>query len=224
MLYQQTPDKKLLNFNSRVHVNHEMARPVFQANLNFFFNQLYNPLQSLVIICIGTDRSTGDSLGPLIGSRLKELNTNDSVFIYGTLDDPVHAVNLDETIERIHFQHPEAFIIAIDACLGHSDSVGYVCIKEGALKPGTGVNKNLPTIGDLQIVGIVNVGGFMEYLVLQNTRLSLVMKMAHLISDSLALEIQHLALYQNSANNLSKLNLTNITTDNWDLLEESERF
>ncbi|MNE77605.1 hypothetical protein D3C80_1739330 [compost metagenome] len=33
-------------------------------------------------------------------------------------------------------------------------------------------------MGDISIYGIVNVGGFMEYMVLQNTRLSLVMRMA----------------------------------------------
>ena len=37
----------------------------------------------------------------------------------------------------------------------------------------------------MHIIGIVNVGGFMEYLVLQNTRLSLVMRMADVISTGL---------------------------------------
>jgi hypothetical protein len=37
----------------------------------------------------------------------------------------------------------------------------------------------------MHIVGVVNVGGFMEYLVLQNTRLSLVMRMAEVISTGL---------------------------------------
>ncbi|MFP3381143.1 DUF1256 domain-containing protein, partial [Bacillus sp. SIMBA_069] len=54
----------------------------------------------------------------------------------------------------------------------------------GALKPGAGVGKELPPIGDASITGVVNVGGFMEYFVLQNTRLSLVMKMATQIADA----------------------------------------
>lgn len=40
-------------------------------------------------------------------------------------------------------------------------------------------------MGDIHISGIVNVGGLMEYLVLQNTRLHLVMSMAELIARSL---------------------------------------
>jgi putative sporulation protein YyaC len=47
------------------------------------------------------------------------------------------------------------------------------------------VNKELPEVGELHITGIVNVAGFMEYFVLQNTRLGLVMKMADVIAASL---------------------------------------
>jgi putative sporulation protein YyaC len=47
------------------------------------------------------------------------------------------------------------------------------------------VNKSLPEVGNIHITGIVNVSGFMEYFVLQNTRLSLVMNMAEIISTSI---------------------------------------
>ena len=67
-------------------------------------------------------------------------------------------------------------VIAIDACLGVSRNVGCISVKKGPLRPGTGVNKRLPWIGDYHIIGIVNVSGFMEHVVLQNTRLSLVMR------------------------------------------------
>jgi len=74
------------------------------------------------------------------------------------------------------------FIIAIDASLGRSENVGTIKIAPGALKPGAGVNKNLPPVGDFHVTGVVNVAGFMEYLVLQNTRLFTVMKMVDIIS------------------------------------------
>ena len=53
------------------------------------------------------------------------------------------------------------------------------------------MNKQLPEVGKMHIIGVVNVGGFMEYLVLQNTRLSLVMRMAEVISESLILGCRH---------------------------------
>lgn len=67
--------------------------------------------RQVVFLCIGTDRSTGDSLGPLIGSRLEAEGIGDAVVI-GTLEHPVHAVNLDRTLEHIEEHYPDAIIIA----------------------------------------------------------------------------------------------------------------
>jgi len=60
-----------------------------------------------------------------------------------------------------------------------------VTIGEGSIKPGSGVSKDLAPVGNAYITGIVNFGGFMDFLILQNTRLSVVMKMADLISSSI---------------------------------------
>ncbi|MDD2421779.1 MAG: spore protease YyaC [Heliobacteriaceae bacterium] len=137
-----------------------------------------------VVVCIGTDRSTGDSLGPLVGSRLMPLGKA-YYHIYGTLDDPIHATNLVERKAAIEAAHPGAIVIAIDASLGRSDQVGQVAIAQGSLRPGAGVKKDLPEIGDLQITGIVNAGGFLDFLILQNTRLAGVVKLAETISQGL---------------------------------------
>lgn len=137
-----------------------------------------------VLLCIGTDRSTGDCLGPLVGS-LFNLHEQDFYNVYGTLEKPIHASNLRETIEEIKKNHFNPFIIAIDASLGKMENVGYINLSDGSLLPGAGVNKNLPPVGQMHITGIVNIGGFMEYLVLQNTRLNLVMKLAEVIANGL---------------------------------------
>jgi putative sporulation protein YyaC len=187
---KNTPE--LFDLHSRIHIDHPAASTIFQTNLGVCLSQLYLPPRPLIIVCIGTDRSTGDSLGPLVGSKLQSLNSSPAI-VYGTLDQPVHAINLQDTLNEIEEYYEQPFIIAIDACLGRSESVGYVNIKEGPLQPGTGVNKDLPAVGDLHIIGIVNVGGFMEYMVLQNTRLSLVMKLADLISYGIYQEIVKIA-------------------------------
>ena len=162
--------------------------------LSLFCNQLEPYLEALlpfhnhelVIVCIGTDRATGDSLGPLVGYKLPPLNY-EKVNFYGTLDEPVHAKNLEETIKLIQTKHPTALVIAIDACLGASTNIGCVTIGEGAIYPGAGVKKDLPPIGHIHITGIVNFSSMMNMVVLQNTRLSLVMKMA----DSIAMGLKH---------------------------------
>jgi putative sporulation protein YyaC len=109
--------------------------------------------------------------------------------IMGTLNEPVHATNLKDAIAEIEMLDQRPLVIAVDACLGRSENVGYINVCRGPLKPGTGVNKVLPEVGDMHITGIVNVGGYMEYLVLQNTRLGLVMRMA----TSIAKAIQYAA-------------------------------
>lgn len=141
-------------------------------------------LYDFVIICIGTDRSTGDALGPIVGSKLKKLFPKHAT-IYGTLDNPVHAVNLTETLEQINSAHTNPYILAIDASLGKLNSVGALTLATGPLRPGAGVQKKLPEVGDIHLTGIVNVGGFMEYFVLQNTRLSIVMHMADKIASAI---------------------------------------
>lgn len=145
---------------------------------------LLNELPSLfekkiAVVCIGTDRSTGDALGPLVGHALKN-SLPAEVDLYGTLENPVHAVNLTATLNSIE---PETFILAIDATLGKSGDVGNITLAHGSLQPGTGVGKkSLPAVGNIHISGCVNVGGFMEYSVLQNTRLWEVWDMAGTIS------------------------------------------
>ncbi|MCY0875460.1 MAG: spore protease YyaC [Firmicutes bacterium] len=142
---------------------------------------------SLVVVCIGTDRSTGDALGPLTGSYLATKAPD--VRLYGTLEHPVHAVNLSETLARIESDVPHPFVIAVDACLGQLSTVGQITLGDGPLRPGAGVHKKLPPVGDVHITGIVNVGGFMEYFVLQNTRLHIVVRMSEVIAQSLALAV-----------------------------------
>lgn len=137
-----------------------------------------------VIMCIGTDRSTGDALGPLVGTRLQHLQSQ-HFHVYGSLEEPVHAGNLQEVLDAVETSHPKATLIAVDACLGKSEHVGKIGVRHGPLLPGRGVNKKLPAVGHAHIVGIVNVGGFMEYFVLQNTRLHLVIGMAEAIARAI---------------------------------------
>ena len=165
-----------------ININKPYAVSLFSQRFGkILFENLYDSYSEIIILCVGTDRSTGDCLGPLIGQRLKYIQ-NKKIRVYGTLDDPVHAKNLKEVLEGIEKNYGNPFIISIDACLGKTDSIGCISVGKGPIKPGAGVNKKLPETGNIHIMGIVNVGGFMEYIILQNTRLSLVMRMADIIS------------------------------------------
>lgn len=171
---------------TRIHVEDTMAASKFAwdlvSRLKKYGIQSGNPK---VLLCIGTDRSTGDCLGPLVGSKIISLQ-QDFFAVYGTLENPVHASNLKDKIDEIHKNHENPFIIAIDACLGRIENVGCINLGDGSLQPGAGVNKSLPPVGQVHITGIVNVGGFMEYMVLQNTRLNIVMRLADVIVSGLS--------------------------------------
>lgn len=135
----------------------------------------------IILLCIGTDRSTGDSLGPLVGDKLNFL-IRDHIFIYGNLECPIHAKNLCDTVNKIKSTYKNPYIIAVDACLGNVQNVGKIIIENKPVIPGAAMNKKLPPIGDLSITGIVNIAGALEFMVLQNTRLYVVMHLADIIS------------------------------------------
>lgn len=137
--------------------------------------------KDIIFLCIGTDRSTGDSLGPLVGHKLWTL-LKDKFLVLGNLQNPVHAKNLRETMDFIKSNYKNPFIIAIDACLGNVKNIGNIVIENGPLLPGSAMNKNLPGVGDLSISAIVNVCGPFDFIVLQSTRLYTVMHLADVIS------------------------------------------
>jgi putative sporulation protein YyaC len=169
--------------NRILHEDHDASHRISKELLGLLPTEKNQPI---VFVCIGTDRSTGDSLGPLVGTLLKEKKISTSSFsVYGTLAEPIHAMNLEERLADIHKLHIDPFIVGIDACLGKVRSVGIVQIAKGPVKPGAGVNKDLPPVGNAHITGIVNVSGFMEFMVLQNTRLNLVLNMAKTIADGI---------------------------------------
>lgn len=137
-----------------------------------------------VFVCIGSDRVTGDSLGPMIGTWI-QAQFNKGISVYGTLEMPIHALNLSETLTAIKSQHPDEVLIAIDASLGTRNHQGYITIGRGSLLPGAGVNKQLDAVGDIFITGIVGVSGRFSHLTLQTTRLSNVISLGEKIAQGI---------------------------------------
>jgi len=153
----------------------------FVRHLGKLLCDLEHRFHPLVILCIGSDRSTGDALGPLVGSMIAAMNLKD-IAVYGTLETPVHALNLVKTCTTITAAYKSSAILAVDSSLGTKKNVGCLQLGMGSLRPGAGVHKELPAVGDIFITGIVNMGGFMELMVLQSTRLGTVIPLARFIS------------------------------------------
>lgn len=139
--------------------------------------------EDTVIVCIGTDKCIGDCLGPLVGTFLKE-----SFFplpVYGTIESPIHALNIVKRIKEIKKLHPNASIIGIDACLGDTNSIGEIHTRDYPIHPGKGVGKSLPDVGTASIIGIIDSSDSSEFFTSRSIRLYLVMEMSKVISHGL---------------------------------------
>jgi putative sporulation protein YyaC len=135
----------------------------------------------VIVINIGTDKCIGDTLAPLVGTLLEGYDIGFKV--YGNLDHPIHALNLDERVSEIKNNHPNAFIIGIDAGLGDRKSIGEIVMKDSPINPGKGVGKTLQEVGDVSIVGIGGDADDGFWIMEKSIRLNLVYKMAKRISE-----------------------------------------
>ncbi len=193
-------DKKLFYFNTK----ERFASLEFGNTLYQLLHEHKTKHQPLIFLCIGSDRATGDCLGPLLGHKLSSSPYTSSYYVYGTLQEPVHAKNLSETLAHIYQTHADPFIIAIDASLGKTNHIGYYTVGEGALRPGAGVAKELPSVGDLFITGIVNISGLLDQMLLQTTRLQVVVALTEQIYSG----INHCLRQQATHEYVSKAALT----------------
>ncbi len=144
----------------------------------------------ITILCIGTQRSAGDCLGPLVGTRLKYLNIP-GANILGTLAEPVHAQNLGQIAAELNCSRAADTIVAVDACLGNRGQIGWITLRGGPLSPGAGVHKSLPVVGDVSLTGIVNGAGSDQRDCLRNTDIRLVSGLADVITEALAGALRH---------------------------------
>ncbi len=104
-----------------------------------------------VIMCIGTDLVGGDCLGPVVGRML--IDRDLPAYVYGTLENPITALNLVEYYEFIKRTHPST-VIAVDSCIG--DNLGHISVSAGGLLPGAASSKSLPMVGDISVTAVTS--------------------------------------------------------------------
>ncbi|WP_379131369.1 spore protease YyaC [Paenibacillus sp. sgz500958] len=152
------------------------------AGLLPFFQEIadLHSVEQVTFLCIGTDRSTGDALGPLTGSKLLEYGFP---HVTGTLPEPCDANNLLVRLAEIPAGH---IIIAIDACLGPPAAMGYFLASGEPLQPAQSMGVDLPAVGNYSLAAVVDVHGPKPYRTLQTTPLHRVMTMADTIAAAAA--------------------------------------
>ena len=139
-----------------------------------------------VVLCIGSDLSVGDSLGPVTGTKLKEKLHGLNCYVYGTLSKPITAHEVKYMNEFLKETHPNNPVIAVDAAVGLAGDIGLIKLSDRGLKPGSGANKKLSKVGDASIMGIVAEHSMFNYSLFSATRLNIIYKMSEIISEGIA--------------------------------------
>ncbi|MDE6302681.1 MAG: spore protease YyaC [Clostridia bacterium] len=139
--------------------------------------------RQIVIVCFGTTAISGDSLGPMVGSILRE-KYNVPAFVYGTEEHSVNGKNMAEWMKFIRAVHEDALIIAVDASLGHGDMVGQIMLRNDGVCPAA-IKGKKTRFGDVGILGVVAESSKDPIMQLMTVSPLYVEDMAHKVSNLL---------------------------------------
>lgn len=152
----------------------------------------------LVFLCIGTDRMTGDSFGPLVGTKLQELLKEHNIFnisIYGTLNENVSYTNVKEIVKVIREKHKNACIIVIDSALSKEENIGKIFVQKGKMSLGKGLCKNKIEVGDISIKAVVGKSYKLSkynFLSLQNISLNIIINLSEIVAEGIISVIKYI--------------------------------
>ena len=140
------------------------------------------PLErQLVVVCFGTPAIAGDSLGPEVGTILRE-DKNFPAFVYGTLDRPVTGRNMNEWISFVRETHKGAVLLAVDACLGEASNLGRISVRsDGECPAAVGGKKS--RFGDVGIIAVVGDKSGDALTELMQANAVYVSELAHKVAD-----------------------------------------
>jgi putative sporulation protein YyaC len=157
------------------------------------YSLLPQEIGHIYVIGIGSSRINGDSLGPFVGSLLKN-SFPERLTVMGNLQSPLDAATLVPELSTFTFQK-NSFIIAVDSVLGSENMVNSIVVNDGPLVPGTGLGNILPPIGDCSITGVVleNNPDLKDSLLC--TDLNLIYTMATSIAKGISLTIRQYFKY-----------------------------
>ena len=162
----------------------ERAKRVNNARMDILERQL-------VVVCFGTPSISGDSLGPVVGSLLRE-DKRFPAFVYGTLDRPVTGRNMQEWMNFVAAAHKGALLLAVDACLGNASDLGGILIRPDGVCPAAvgGKKKRFGDVGIIAVVGDKRGDALTE---LMQANALYVSELAHKVADLIKAAVRGMA-------------------------------
>ena len=114
------------------------------------YQKIYH-CSEIVCLGIGTNKfldANFDTFGPRVNSNLKKKELPDFVKLYGTMEQPLHAGNIEPFCKQQDWK--QKLVLVCDSAVA-TQSIGCVQIKDQGVFPGLGFDKKLPFLGDFQI-------------------------------------------------------------------------
>ena len=108
-----------------------------------------------VILCIGTSKCVGDSLGPIVGENLYKKINKSNIYIFGNLKNNITYQNVDIVLNRINKIIKNPYLIVVDSALASKEYLGQIIISKNRMIIGSALDKASYNIGNLNIKGVV---------------------------------------------------------------------
>ena len=178
--------------------------------MNFYkYNKFLEKLQTgictyesnfsnIIILCIGTDKIIGDSVGPIVGSKLKSIE-NEYIKIYGTVGNNLDFLNTKKVVEEIYAKFENPFIITIDAALSKERETGEICISDGYIKVGNALDKSICFYSNINIKCVVGkyykLDKKMNINTLKNVNKEEIYNMTEIVSNGIKSILEKINIY-----------------------------
>ena len=130
------------NLYYKANLDEEDRKQHFEKELEYSMKELEKGFSHLIFLCVGTDLILGDSIGPIIGTKLKKLE-NEYIKIFGTLSKTLNFNNARNEINNIYLNYQNPYIITIDAALSNFNEVGDIVLDKGFIKIGKALEKSI---------------------------------------------------------------------------------
>lgn len=130
---------------------------------SIFQNKQKNDFTDIIVLCIGTNKVIGDSIGPMVGEYLNKLlesrEEKKNIVIYGNMSKTLNLKNVQQILKNEITKYENPFIITIDAALGRTELIEQIFVGKGNIQIGSCLGDGICCYSNLYLKGIVGKEG-----------------------------------------------------------------
>ena len=166
-----------MQYNSK---NRELS---LKMGLDFAY-LIRNEKEPIVFMCVGSDKVVGDSLAPIVGEYLTK-KFKIKAYVYGSLKNPITAINVLSAYNYIKVKHPKSKLIIIDATLSDEENINFVRLENNGIIPAGYFKNGNKIMGDISILGIVGSNILTDKTFISGVRINSVINIAYFIANAI---------------------------------------